>query len=75
MIIVFRWEPVYAHRFAILGEWGSGGSAAMESFLVPALVAGAFVVGAIVGYGIRAFISARRRARARRPWFLIVPLL
>ena len=29
----------------------------------------AFVVGAIAGYGIRAYISARRRARARRDGF------
>jgi hypothetical protein len=46
----------------------------MESFPVPALVAAAFVVGAIVvGYGIRAFISARRRARAQRHGFQIAP--
>jgi hypothetical protein len=38
----------------------------MEPFPVPFLVAGAFVVGVIAGYGIRAFISARRRMRARR---------
>ena len=29
----------------------------------------AFVVGAIAGYGIRAYISARRRARVRRDTF------
>src|SRR5262249_1488774 len=29
----------------------------------------AFVVGAIAGYGIRAYISARRRARVRRDAF------
>ena len=46
----------------------------MESFPVPALVAGAFVVGAIVvGYGIRAFISARHRAKARSHGFQIAP--
>ena len=45
----------------------------MKSFPVPALVAGAFVVGAIVGYGIRAFISARHRARARRHDFQTTP--
>lgn len=28
-----------------------------------------FIVGAIAGYGIRAYISARRRARARRDGF------
>jgi hypothetical protein len=38
----------------------------MESLPVTSLVAVAFIVGAIVGYGLRAFISARRRARARR---------
>ena len=30
-----------------------------------------FVVGAIAGYGIRAYISARRRARARRDGFAV----
>jgi hypothetical protein len=30
------------------------------------LIAIAFVVGVMVGYGIRALISARRRERARR---------
>jgi hypothetical protein len=44
----------------------------MESFPVPALLAGAFVIGAIVGYGIRAFISARRRTRARRYGFFLI---
>lgn len=37
----------------------------MESFPVSGLVV-AFVIGAIVGYGIRAFISAKRRAHGRR---------
>jgi hypothetical protein len=37
----------------------------MESFPVSELVV-AFVSGAIIGYGIRAFISAKRRAHARR---------
>jgi xanthosine utilization system XapX-like protein len=32
----------------------------------PALLAGVFLAGILVGYAIRAFISARRRARARR---------
>ena len=36
--------------------------------LLVAFVVGA-IVGAIAGYGIRAFISARRRARARRDRF------
>jgi hypothetical protein len=31
----------------------------------PALLAGVFLVGALVGYAIRAFISAKRRARYR----------
>jgi len=31
-----------------------------------ALLAGVFLVGVLVGYVIRAFISARRRARASR---------
>ena len=31
----------------------------------------AFVVGAIAGYGIRAYISARRRTRARRDGFAL----
>jgi hypothetical protein len=30
------------------------------------LLAGVFLAGALVGYTIRALISARRRARARR---------
>jgi xanthosine utilization system XapX-like protein len=31
----------------------------------PALLAGVFLAGVLVGYTIRAFISARRRARTR----------
>ena len=38
----------------------------MESLPVASLVAVAFIIGAIVGYGVGAFISAKHRARARR---------
>jgi hypothetical protein len=39
----------------------------MESIFIPSfVVVVAFVVGALVGYGIRALISARHRAKARR---------
>lgn len=31
----------------------------------PALLAGVFLAGVLVGYAVRAFISGRRRARAR----------
>jgi len=30
------------------------------------LLAGAFLAGVVVGYAIRAFISAKRRAKARK---------
>jgi len=47
-------------------SWHAGRAGdSMESFPVSGLVV-AFVIGAIVGYGIRAFISAKRRAHARR---------
>jgi predicted benzoate:H+ symporter BenE len=36
----------------------------MES--LPITIVVAFLAGVLVGYGIRAFISARHRARARR---------
>jgi hypothetical protein len=38
----------------------------MEWFSVPLLVAAAFILGVITGYGIRALISAGKRAAARR---------
>jgi hypothetical protein len=38
----------------------------MEWFSAPLMVAAAFIIGVIVGYGFRALISTKRRAGASR---------
>ena len=55
------WKCEHSHTTS----WANVDSAAMEPFPVPLFVAGAFLAGVLVGYVVRAFISARHRARAR----------
>jgi hypothetical protein len=49
----------------IEADRASGDSAAMDRIHVLQLVA-AFVAGAVIGFGFRALISARRRKKARQ---------
>jgi hypothetical protein len=45
----------------------------LELDLVLAIAAGAFVLGLVVGFSIRAYVSARRRRRARGRRELPIP--
>jgi hypothetical protein len=40
----------------------------MDLSLAVAIALGTFLLGSLCGYGVRAAISARRRASARRRW-------